>query len=62
MMIDELIEKLYELRREFGDREVELYTQERNRGWDDHDIDEVCFSEEDGKIVIEGKRKTECEE
>lgn len=27
MMIDELIEKLYELKREFGDREVELLTQ-----------------------------------
>lgn len=61
MMIDELIEKLYELKKEFGEQEVELYTQERNRFWDEHDIDEVYFSEE-GKIVIEGKRKTECEE
>lgn len=62
MMIDELIEKLCELRREFGEQEVELYTQEHNRFWDEHGIDEVYLSEYDGKIVIEGKRKMECEE
>ena len=61
MMIDELIEKLCELRREFGEQEVELYTQEHNRFWDEHGIDEVYFSE-DGKIVIWGKDNPRCEE
>lgn len=61
MMIDDLIEKLYELKREYGDREVELFTQKDAWFWDDHDISEVYFSE-DGKIVIQGKEKTGGEE
>ena len=57
MMIDELIEKLYELKKEFGDLEVELFTQKDAWFWDDHDVGEVYLSE-DGKIVIQGKEKT----
>lgn len=67
MMLDDLIEKLYKLKREYGDREVQLFTQDRNRGWDDHDIDEVYFNDElyfceDGKIVIQAKENKWCEE
>lgn len=61
MMIDELIEKLYELRREYGDREVKLFTsfmRFEDRFWDDYEVDEVYFSEDDGKIVIQGKENT----
>jgi hypothetical protein len=56
MMIDDLIEKLCELKREFGEQEVKLFTQKDAWFWDDHDIGEVYLSE-DGKIVIQGKEK-----
>lgn len=64
MTIDELIEKLYELKREFGDREVKLFTsfmRYDDRFWDEYDIDEVYFgfSEDDGKIIIQGKETQE---
>lgn len=72
MMIDELIEKLYELKREHGDQEIKLFTQNIDQSWHDHnfeaweahDVDEVYFSDElyfckGGAIVIQGKENTE---
>lgn len=63
MMIDDLIEKLYELKKEYGEREVILYTQMDLWLWDVERIEKVYYTEEDGKIVIQGKgKKTEDQE
>lgn len=60
MLIDDLIEKLYELKKEYGNLEVILWTHKDAWSYDDHDIAEVYH---DGyEIVIEGKEKTEGKE
>ena len=58
MMLDELIESLWELKRAYGEQEVKLLTQKDARSMTEHDIDEVYFSEDDRAVVIEGKDKT----
>ena len=59
MLINDLIERLYELKREYGSQEVTLYTQRDAWSWEEYDIDEVCHDDGDNLIVIQGKRKTE---
>ncbi len=66
-----LLKKLYELKREYGDQEVKLFTQNIDQSWHDHnfeawedkEVDEVNFSDElyfceGGAIVIQGKENT----
>lgn len=55
MTIDELIERLYELKRAYGEQEVKLLTQKDAYSWDDHDIDEVIYNGDE--IVIVGTDK-----
>lgn len=62
MMLDELIERLCELKRAYGEQEVKLLTQKDAWSWDEHNIDEVYFSGDDRAVVIEGKDKTESRE
>ena len=64
MMLDELIERLWELKRAYGEQEVKLLTQKDAWSWDEHDIDGtgVYFSEDDRAVVIEGKDKTKSKE
>lgn len=62
MMIDDLIEKLYELKREYGNKEVILYTQRDAWSWDDHTVEDIYYAEDDGKIIIQGEDKTENED
>lgn len=63
MRIDDLIEKLYELKKEYGNLEVILYTQSDAWSYDEHDIAGVYRDDEDDNlIVIEGKEKTEGKE
>lgn len=60
MMLDELIERLWELKRAYGEQEVKLLTQKDAWSWVEHDIDEVSYDGD--KIVIEGKDKTKSKE
>lgn len=62
MLIDDLIEKLYELKREYGNKEVILYTQRDAWSWDDHNVEDIYYAEDDGKIIIQGEDKTENED
>ena len=64
MMLDELIERLWELKRAYGEQEVKLLTQKDAWSWDEHDIDDtgVYFSGDDRAVVIEGKDKTKSKE
>ena len=64
MMLDELIERLCELKRAYGKQEVKLLTQKDAWSWDEHDIDDtgVYFSGDDRAVVIEGKDKTKSKE
>ena len=57
MMLSELIERLCELKRAYGEQKVKLLTQKDAYSWDDHNIDEVIYNGEE--IVIVGKDKTE---
>lgn len=58
MKIDELIEKLKELRKEHGNLEVILWTQRDACSYDDHTIADIYY---DGgeSAVIHGDTKTE---
>ena len=61
MLIDELIEKLYEIKREYGSQEVTLYTQRDAWSYEEYEVDEVdevYHDNEDNVIVIQGKDKT----
>lgn len=58
MLIDDLIEKLYELKREYGNKEVILYTQRDAWSWDDHNVEDVYYAESDHAIIIQGEDKT----
>lgn len=64
MMLDELIERLCELKRAYGEQEVKLLTQKDAWSWDEHGIDGtgVYFSGDDRAVVIEGKDKTKSKE
>ena len=57
MLIDDLIEKLYELKKEYGNLKVILWAQQDEWYWNDHDIAEV-YHDGDALIVIQGKDKT----
>ena len=59
MLIDDLIEKLYELKKEYGSQEVTLYTQRDAWSWEEYNVDEVYHDDEDNLIVIQGKGKTQ---
>ena len=64
MLIDDLIEKLYELKKEYGNKEVILWTQRDPWSYDEHEIDKVYYTENgfwDTKdiIAIQGKDKTQ---
>lgn len=58
MLIDELIEKLYEIKRAYGSQEVTLYTQRDAWSYEEYEVDEVYHDNEDNVIVIQGKDKT----
>lgn len=58
MNIDELIEKLKELRKEHGNLEVILWTQRDAWSYDMHKIDMIYQDNKDNLIVIQGKEKT----
>lgn len=63
MKIDELIEKLKELRKEHGNLEVILWTQRDAWSYDMHKIDMIYQDNRDNLIVIQGKeKKTEDQE
>lgn len=63
MKLDDLIEKLYELKKEYGNLEVILFTQSDAWSYDEHDIAGAYRDDEDDNlIVIEGKEKTEGKE
>lgn len=60
MLIDDLIEKLKELKKEYGNKEVVLWTQRDAWSYDEHEIDKVYFTENGfynsrNVIAIEGK-------
>lgn len=57
MKIDELIEKLKELRKEHGNLEVILWTQRDAWSYDMHKIDMIYQDNRDNLIVIQGKEK-----
>lgn len=64
MKIDELIEKLKELKDVVGNLEVILWTQRDAWSYDEHEIDEVYYAKDgfyDTKnvIAIQGKDKHE---
>jgi hypothetical protein len=58
MLIDDLIEKLHDLKREYGNLEVILYTQKDAWFWDDHTVEDVYYAEDDNAILIQGEDKT----
>lgn len=62
MMLDELIERLWELSRAYGEQEVKMLTQKDAYSWDDHNIDEVIYDSDERAVVIVGKDKTESHE
>lgn len=59
MLIDDLIEKLYELKREYGSQEVALYTQINAWAWKEYNIDEAYYDNRNNLIVIQGEGKTQ---
>lgn len=59
MLIDELIEKLHELKREYGSQEVTLYTQRDAWLWEEYNVGEIYHDDGDNVIVIQGKGKTQ---
>ena len=62
MMLNELIERLWELSRAFGEQEVKMLTQKDAYSWDDHYIDEVIYDSDDRAVVIVGKDKTKSQD
>lgn len=63
MKLDDLIEKLYELKKEYGNLEVILWTQRNAWSYDMHKIDMIYQDNADNLIVIQGKeKKTEDQE
>lgn len=58
MLINDLIERLHELKREYGSQEVTLYTQRDAWSWEEYDVDKVYHDDGDNLIVIGGKEKT----
>ena len=65
MLIDDLIEKLKELKKEHGNLEVILWTQKDAWSYDEHDIAEVYLDEDPDEvsmIVIQGGDKTGSED
>lgn len=58
MMLNELIERLCDLSREYGQQEVKLLTQKDKYSWRDYNIGEVIYNVDDRAVVIVGKGKT----
>lgn len=62
MKLDDLIEKLYELKKEYGNLEVILWTERNAWSYDMHKIDMIYHDNADNLIVIQGEEKTEGKE
>lgn len=62
MLIEDLIEKLYEFKKEYGNLEVILFTQRDAWSYDMHKIDMLYQDNADNLIVIQGEEKTEGKE
>ena len=60
MMLNELIERLCDLSRAYGEQEVKLstFTQKDKYSWWDYNIGEVIYDSNDRAVVIVGKDKT----
>lgn len=59
MLVDDLIEKLYENKRRNGNLEVKLYTRRDAWSWEQYDIEKIYCSDDtytgDYAIIIEGE-------
>lgn len=66
MLVDDLIEELYELKRRNGNLEVKLFTQRDAWSWEQYDVHKVYCSDntytKDYAIIIEGVDMTAKEE